>query len=80
MKEKIKKIIPDFFEYYLESDLEDYESEDDFIISTLEHEVDLYTNWRAEGFKNQQKVSYINKSNIKKVKKLLDNYYKKCDF
>ena len=47
------------------------------LIYTLEHEIDLYKNWKEEGFKNQQEVSYINKNNIRKVNGLLKRYYNK---
>lgn len=44
MKEQILKIIPNFFQYYLKEDIEEYESVDEFIIYTLEHELYLYEN------------------------------------
>ena len=47
------------------------------LIYTLEHEIDLYKNWKEEGFRNQQEVSYINKNNIRKVNGLLKRYYNK---
>lgn len=75
LKEEIINIIPNFFDYYLSTDITDYDSINDFIVSTLEHEIDLYKNYKEEGFKDKQKVSYINKSNIKKVNGLLKRYY-----
>lgn len=75
MKEKVLKIIPDFFKYYLETDIEEYESEDQFIIYTLEHEIDIYDNYKEYGFKSRQGISYINKDNVRKVKNLLKWYY-----
>lgn len=75
LKKEVVKIIPDFFEYYLQEDIEEYEDVDDFIISNLEHEIDLYKDWKAEGFECQEDVSYIKKTNIKKVEKLLKKYY-----
>lgn len=78
IEEEVKKIIPDFFEYYLDWEIKgEYESIEDFVISTLEHELDLYDNWKVEGFKNQQEVSYIKKENVKEVRKLIREYYKK---
>lgn len=75
LEKEVVKIIPDFFEYYLQDDIEDYEDVDDFIISNLEHEIDLYKDWKAEGFECQEDVSYIKKTNIKKVERLLKKYY-----
>ena len=75
LKKEVVKIIPDFFEYYLHDDMLDYNNIDDFIISNLEHEIDLYKDWKDEGFKCQEDVSYIKKTNIKKVVRLLKNYY-----
>lgn len=75
LKKEIINIIPNFFDYYLSTDITDYDSINDFIVSTLEHEIDLYKNYKEYGFKDKQKVSYINKSNIKKVNGLLKKYY-----
>ena len=47
------------------------------LIYILEHEIYLYKNWKEEGFRNQQEVSYINKNNIRKVNSLLKKYYNK---
>lgn len=76
LERKVLKIIPDFFGYYLEDDIEEYESREEFIISTLEWEMDLYKDWEEEGFNNQEEVSYIKKINVKRVKNLLKTYYK----
>jgi len=76
MKEQILKIIPNFFQYYLKEDIEEYESEDEFIIYTLEHELYLYENWKKEGYKNKEEISYIKKENVKKIKNLINCYYK----
>ena len=72
---EIEKIIPDFRQYYLDWELKEMTEED--LIYTLEHEIDLYKNWKEEGFRNQQEVSYINKNNIRKVNRLLKRYYNK---
>ena len=76
MKEQILKIIPNFFQYYLKEDIEEYESEDEFIIYTLEHELYLYENWKQEAYKNKEEISYIKKENVKKIKDLINCYYK----
>ena len=72
---EIEEIIPDFRQYYLDWELKEMTEED--LIYTLEHEIDLYKNWKEEGFKNKQEVSYINKNNIRKVNGLLKRYYNK---
>ena len=72
---EIEKIIPDFRQYYLDWEFKEMTEED--LIYTLEHEIYLYKNWKEEGFRNQQEVSYINKNNIRKVNGLLKRYYNK---
>ena len=72
---EIEKIIPNFRQYYLDWEFKEMTEED--LIYTLEHEIDLYKNWKEEGFRNQQEVSYINKNNIRKVNGLLKRYYNK---
>lgn len=72
---EIEKIIPDFRQYYLDWEFKEMTEED--LIYALENEIDLYKNWKEEGFRNQQEVSYINKNNIRKVNGLLKRYYNK---
>ena len=69
---EIVKIIPDFKGYYLEWELNEMSDSD--LIYTLEHEIDLYKNWKIEGF-HDSNVSYINKDNIRKISGLLKRYY-----
>ena len=69
---EIVKIIPDFKEYYLEWELNKMSDND--LLYTLEHEIDLYKNWKVEGFKDNN-ISYINKDNIRKINGLLKRYY-----
>ena len=66
---EIEKIIPDFRQYYLDREFKEMTEED--LIYILEHEIYLYKNWKKEGFRNQQEVSYINKNNIRKLCYLL---------
>lgn len=75
LEKGIEKIIPGFRQYYLYREFEEMTEED--LIYTLEHEIDLYKNWKEEGFRNQQEVSYINKNNIRKINGLLKRYYNK---
>ena len=70
---EIEKIIPDFRQYYLDWEFKEMTEED--LIYALENEIDLYKNWKEEGFRSQQEVSYINKNNIRKVNGLLKIYY-----
>lgn len=69
---EIIKIIPDFKEYYLEWELNEMNDSD--LIYELEHEIDLYKNWKIEGFRDNN-ISYINKYNIRKINGLLKRYY-----
>ena len=76
LKKEVLKVLPDFYEYYLPSDIGDWESEEDFIFGTLEHEVDMYINYEDYSFnkKDKEKVSYINKTNLKSIEKILKKY------
>lgn len=76
LKKEVLKVLPDFYEYYLPSDIEDWENEEIFIFDTLEHEVDMYVNYEDYCFnkKDKEKVSYINKTNLKRIEKILKNY------
>lgn len=71
LKKEVLKVLPDFYKYYLLSDIEDWESEEDFIFATLEHEIDMYINYEDYGFneKDKERISYINKTNLKKHRK-----------
>ena len=72
----LKKEVPDLYEYYVPSDIEDWENEEDFIFDTLEHEVDIYTNYKDYCFneKDKERISYINKTNLKSIEKILKKY------
>ena len=52
--------------------IEEYDKLNDWIISELEHELDLYYECKEEGIKD---YSWVTKDNIRKVKRVLDNYY-----
>ena len=81
LKKEVLKVLPDFYEHYLPSDIEDWESEEDFIFGTLEHEVDMYINYKDYCFnkKDKEKVSYINKTNLKSIEKILKKYLNNCN-
>lgn len=72
MKREILKIIPDFDKYFLTYEWEEMTDID--ICYRLEHELDLYRDYKKEGFNNQE-VSFIKKENIRKVNGLLKRYY-----
>lgn len=76
LKKEVLKVLPDFYKYYLPSDIEDWESEEDFIISTLEHEIDMYINYKDYCYneKDKERISYINKTNLKSIEKILKKY------
>ena len=76
LKKEVLKVLPDFYEYYLLSDIEDCESEEDFIFGTLEHEIDMYINYKDYGYneKDKERISYINKTNLKSIEKILKKY------
>lgn len=73
LEKEILKVLPDFYEYYLKSDIEEFDNKEDFIIYTIEHEIDIYINCNYE-YKEQ--VSYINKTNLQKIKRIISKYYK----
>ena len=54
MKKEILKIIPDFDKYFLIDEWEEMTDSD--ICYRLEHELDLYLDYKEEGFTNQQEV------------------------
>lgn len=76
LKKEVLKVLPDFYDYYLLSDIEDWESEEDFIIATLEHEIDMYINYKDYGYnkKDKERISYINKTNLKSIENILKKY------
>ena len=36
----------------------------------------MYENYKEEGYKDKEKISYIKKDNVKKIKQLINSYYK----
>lgn len=86
LKDDVLKIDKDWFMYFIGQEdyelgekidkynpIEEWDTLNEWIISELEHELDIYYEWKEEGFKTP--FSWVNKNNIKKVKRVLDNYY-----
>ena len=78
LEKEILKVIPDFYEYYLKDDIKEFDNKEDFIVTTVEHELDMYVNCIEYGYskEDKEKVSYINKSNFRKIKNIILKYYK----
>lgn len=87
LKDAVLKIDKDWFMYYIGkpnyeigdklemyNPIEEYDTLNQWIISELEHELDIYYEWKEEGFK--EPFSWVTKDNIRKVKRVIDNYYK----
>lgn len=74
MKDAVLKIDPDFMNYSFMDDREEWNSLNEYLIYHLEHELDIYYEWKEEGF--DKPFSWVQKNNIAKVKRIIDNYYK----
>lgn len=74
LKDAVLKIYPDFMKYAGFDDVDEWETLDDYFIYHLEHEVDLYYEWKEEGFTTP--YSLVQKDQLTKVKRIIDNYYK----
>ena len=83
LKDAVLKIDKDWFMYFIGqpdyekgdkvdmyNPIEEYDSLNEWIISQLEHEIDLY-----EGVEEEREVSWITSKTYQKVKRVLDNYY-----
>ena len=72
---EIQKLIPDFKEYYLEWEFEEMSAEE--LIYALEHELDLYRNWKEEGFNSKESVSnMVNMCGARRMQPLINRCYK----
>ena len=72
---EIEKLIPDFRQYYLEWEFEEMSAED--LVYSLEHEMDLYRNWKEEGFHSKDKVSNIvNTCGARRMQPLINRCFK----
>lgn len=69
----VLKIDPDFMKYSSMDDRDEWDTLNDYLIYHLEHELDIYYEWKEEGFKKP--FSWVQKENINKVKRVIDNYY-----
>lgn len=73
LKDAVLKIDKDFMNYAGFDDVDEWETLNDYFIYHLEHELDIYYEWKEEGFKTP--FSWVTKENIRKVKRVIDNYY-----
>ena len=73
LKDAVLKIDKDFMNYAGFDDVDEWETLNDYFIYHLEHELDIYYEWKEEGFKTP--FSWVTKKNIRKVKRVIDNYY-----
>lgn len=72
---EIEKLIPDFRQYYLEWEFEEMTAED--LVEALEHEMDLYRNWKEEGFYSKDEASNIvNTCGARKMQPLINRCFK----
>lgn len=73
LKDAVLKIDKDFMNYSCMDDLKEWETLNDYFIYHLEHELDIYYEWKDQGFNTP--YSWVTKDNIRKVKRVIDNYY-----
>ena len=74
MKKELLKIIPDFDKYFLIDEWQDMTDSD--ICYKIKHEIELYYNYKKQGFNSkEQATKIINKNNIRKINGLLKRYY-----
>lgn len=73
LKDAVLKIDKDFMNYSFTDDIKEWETLNDYFIYHLEHELDIYYEWKEQDFK--EPFSWVNKDNIRKVKRVIDNYY-----
>ena len=74
LKEEVLKLYPDFMNYAGFDDVEEWNTLDDYFIYHLEHELDLYYDWKEEGY--SEPFSLVQKDKLAKVKRIINNYYK----
>lgn len=69
LKDAILKVDKDFMNYSCMDDVKEWETLNDYFIYHLEHELDLYEEKNPIG-------SWVTKENVRKIKRIIDNYYK----
>ena len=72
LKDAVLNIDKDFMNYSAMDDIEEYDTLNDYFISHLEHELDIYYECKEYDMDN---ISWVTKDNIRKVKRVIDNYY-----
>lgn len=73
LKDAVLRIDKDFMNYAGFDDIEEWDTLNDYFIYHLEHELDLYYDYKEEGYESP--CSWVQKSNIQKVKRIINNYY-----
>lgn len=73
LKDAVLKIDKDFMNYSGMDDIDEWDTLNDYFIYHLEHELDIYYEWKEEGF--DKPFSWVTKDNIAKVKRVIKNYY-----
>lgn len=73
LKDAVLRIDPDFMEYWFTDDRDYYDSLNEYLVSHLEHEIDIYEEELEDP--GSTVGSWINKNNKRKVERILDNYY-----
>lgn len=68
LKDAVLKIDKDFMNYAGFDDIKEWNTLNDYFIYHLEHELELYEEKNPIG-------SWVTKDNIRKVKRVIDNYY-----
>ena len=53
LKDAVLKIDKDFMNYSCMDDLKEWETLNDYFIYHLEHELDIYYEWKEQGYDNQ---------------------------
>ena len=72
LKDAVLKIDKDFMNYSCMDDIKEWDTLNDYFIYHLEHELDIYYEWKEQGIEH---MSWVTKNNIRKVKRVIDNYY-----
>ncbi len=71
LKDAVLRIDKDFMNYSCMDDLKEWKTLNDYFIYHLEHELELYEDKELR----ECTGSWVNKNNIQKVKRIINNYY-----
>lgn len=70
---EIKKIIPEYQKWFVEREFNQM-NEDDHV-SRIEHEIDLFREWKDEGFQSREEATSLTGQQVRKLNGLLKRYY-----